>query len=217
MMKIASLIAAAGMASAWDLPLLSNNTWMGNDDQPAGGIFVFDNSVGAWNNNTGSCTVSTSGDVSFLNGIDLWTTPYAGGNQYSFVDLRDADRAELSFLVNTELNGDALAEDFMSVSCDNGDNGSGPFFRSFPNHPQETNVRGSLSKAGDSWSSFAMVFPNPTFNLTFDDPSVVIGEEVNGAVAVDASVANSDDLWFSVNFGDNSIGGSWELEVMESA
>lgn len=212
-MKIASLIAAAGAASAWEVTLLSNNTWVGNDDQPAGGIYTFDNAAGGWNNSTGSCTVSAAGPLSFLNGFDLFTMPYAGGDQYRFLDMSENDRATIEFLVNTDLNGDAPAEDFLTVECDNDSVGDGPFFRSFPNHPQESNVRGSLRRAGGAdWSSFAMVFPRAAMNLTFDDPAVVIGEEVGGAVAVDASAAVSDEIWFGFSMEEN-LAGSWEMQA----
>jgi len=211
MMKVASLIAAAGVASAWDLTLLSNNTWVGNQDAAAGGIYTFANDGGAWNNATGTCTVSTTGDVSFLNGIDLFTLPYQGGNQFRFADMSENDRSEVQFYITTD-SMDAPAEDFMSVSCDNDDIGSGPIFRSFPNHPEEDSLRGSMRSNGD-WGNFALTFPSAVHNLTFDDPAVVIGEEVGGSYAVDASMAVSDEIWFSAEWGDSKIAGSFELSA----
>jgi len=213
MMKIASLVAAAGMASAWDLSLSSNNTWIGNDDQPAGGIFTFTNDGGDWSNSTGVCTVSAAGSLSFLSGFDLFTLPNAGGDDYQFVDAAEGARSSISFLVNTDLNGDAPAEDFLSVSCDNSDV-SGPMFRSFPSHPQEPSLRGSIR--GAQGSNFVMSFPAGVnvVNMTFDDAAVIIGEEVNGAYSVDATAANSDEIWFGADWQDDSrIGGSWALDV----
>merc|ERR1712048_1386444 len=183
--KIATL-SAIGAATAWDLSLSSNTTWAANDSgDQAGGIFFFNNVGGSWFNGTGSCTVSAGDGINFINGHGLFVSEYQGGNSWEFFNLRDADAAEIGFTVFTD-NAEAPAEDFLSVSCDNANALSD----------------GDL-KAG-VWSDFVLGFPagNKPANLTFDDPSIVVGEEVNGAYTITANGAAAQDLWFSVEFSD---------------
>jgi len=215
--KIATL-SAIGAATAWDLSLSSNNTWAANDagDQ-AGGIFFFNNVGGSWFNGTGSCTVSAGDGINFINGHGLFVSEYQGGNSWEFFNLRDADAAEVGFTVFTD-NVDAPAEDFLSVSCDNasalsdGDLKAG----AFPSDPRNPMDRGVIGAKGGVWSDFVLAFPagNKPANLTFDDPSIVVGEEVNGAYTITAAGAAAQDLWFAVDFSDEAPpAGSYQLSV----
>lgn len=215
--KIATL-SAIGAAYAWDLSLNSNTTWAANDagDQ-AGGIFFFDNSGGSWNNGTGSCTVTAGAGVNFINGHGLFVSEYAGGNAWTYFNMRDADAAEVGFTVFTD-NAEAPGEDFLSIACDNaGALGDGDMKTgSFPQDPRNPMHRGVVGAKGAVWGDFVLTFPpgnNPS-NLTFDDPSVVVGEEVGGAYTVNVNGANSEDLWFDVDFGaDSPPSASYQLSV----
>lgn len=204
--KIATL-SAIGYAAAWDLSLNSNTTWAANVDSGdnAGGVYFFDNAGGSWFNGTGSCTVTAGDGINFINGHGLFVSEYAGGNSWQFWNLRDADAAEVGFTVFTD-NAEAPAEDFLSVSCDNnaaladGDLLVG----AFPSDPRNPMSRGRIGAKGAAWGDFVLSFPagNAPVNLTFDDPSVTIGEEANGAYTINAGAANSEDLWFEVSFNE---------------
>jgi hypothetical protein len=216
MLRIASLVAATGFAAAWDLTLSANETWVGNDHAPAGGLFTFDNSAGGWNNATGTCTVSAGGAVSFLSGSGLFTIPYAGGDSYAFADLSAEDRDTVEFLFYTELNGDAPGSDFLSVSCSEGSAANDILVRNFPSHPEASAMRGSVRSQSGDWGNFVLTFAPGVApaNLTFDDPNVAVGEELNGAVTIDASGAVSDELWFGADWtGDARMAGSWQMSA----
>lgn len=228
MFKFASLAAAAGLATsanAWSLNLAANQTWPGNDASPAGGLYTFDNTGNSWNNGTGTCTVSSASTVSFLSGSGLFTFPSANpdsATSFKFADLMAELQESVQFLVFTELNGDELAEDFLSVECEAADVAADNdvLIRNFPNHPEESSIRGSVRKTnGNDWGNFVLSFPSGVVpaNLTFDDPNVFIGEELNGAVSLDATTASSDELWFQADWqGEARMAGSWEMSVVGS-
>lgn len=217
MLRIASLVAASGLASAaWDLSLSANETWVGNDDSPAGGLFTFDNSAGGWNNGTGTCTVTAASAVSFLSGSGLFTIPHEGGDSYSFADLSESDRDSMEVLFYTDLNGEAPGSDFLSVSCSEGAAANDVLIRNFPSHPEASAMRGSVSSQSGTWGNFVLSFAPGVApaNLTFDDPNVAIGEEIGGAVAIDATGAVSDELWFGADWtGEARMAGSWQMSA----
>jgi len=212
--KIATLV---GAATAWELSLNSNSTWDANahSGDHAGGIFFFDNSGGSWNNGTGSCTVTAGDGINFINGHGLYVESYNGGNEWTFWNLREADDAEVGFTVFTD-NAEAPAEDFLSIECQDasgladGDLIAG----ASPSDPRNPMDRGVIGAKGRVWSDFVLAFPDGSgpANLTFDDPSVVVGEDVGGAYTITANAAASDDLWFSVNF-DGDAPSSYDLTV----
>jgi hypothetical protein len=225
MFKFASLAAATGLvasANAWSLTLSANETWQGNDASPAGGLYTFDNTGNSWNNGTGTCTVTSASEVSFLSGSGLFTYPSANpdsATSFKFADLMEDFQEMIQFLVFTDLNGEELPEDFLSVDCESTDVAADDsvLIRSFPNHPEEAVIRGSVRKTnGNDWGNFVLSFPDGVVpaNLTFDDPNVFIGEELNGAVSLSAEGATSDELWFQANWqGDARMAGSWEMSV----
>lgn len=216
--KIATLSAIAG-ATAWDLSLNSNTTWAANVDSGdhAGGVFIFDNSGGAWNNGTGACTVTAGDGINFINGHGLFVSEYAGGNTWTFWNMRETDSAEVGFTVFTD-NAEAPAEDFLAVSCDDSApmNDGDMVVGAFPSDPRNPMARGVIGAKGRQWGDFVLAFPagNGPANLTFDDPSVVVGEETNGAFTISAGAASSEDLWFAVDFDANAPpSASYQLSV----
>lgn len=203
----------AGASSVWaaNVPVSSNSTWVGNDNGGvAGGLFYFTLEDGdRINNGTGSCTVTSESEFSFLSGFGLWvdSQDVSSPNSVTFRDFGEEDTNSYGFLVNVEGN-DAPSDTFLSLDCDYGDvSAAGSLhLSSFPNNLDDNSGRGNVACKDSAWESeFWIDFgANAPDALSFDsgaDAGDMVGSTVS--VSVDLGV-NSPMLFFSANFTSNA-------------
>jgi len=208
--------ALAALASVQGLEFYGNQTsWDGNSHAASGADFTFDLSGTAFNNGTGSCTLTSNAAVSSINvpGFAVDAAVSAQG-PWTFWNMRASDPSEFKVLVTGELEGSAFDSADFSVACDSSVLADGDLkMGSFPNHNEAADQarNGQISAKGAVWGSFVMSWPGAV-NISFFDERVVADGSGTSEITVDASTVDSEDLWFS--YESNDLTGSYEITLV---
>lgn len=204
--------SVAAETTTWQLEPFGNQTfWAGNPDTPNGAQLTFDNTAGSWANGTGSCTVSAADAIGHINAGGMYVDEWDGSNSYTFRNFRGEDNEAFSFDMIGEIDGEQWDPFFASVTCE--DDGLYPGDLRMGMFPHGLGgTQGNVGSKDAVWGSFVMTWPSEV-NVTFSDQNVVVTEG-NGStgIIVDASMAQSEDLWFE--YETVSLTGSYQISVV---